>query len=433
VNASPPSAPVASRREIFAWCLYDWANSAYSTISITVLVTYLKSVWVGDSGNRAWGWSIGVSALVVAVLSPVLGAWADARAAKRWFLAVTALAGATAAMLMFFATPDRPWLLLILFWIVLLGFELAYGFSNSFLPELASPERMNTVSGWGFALGYVGGALALIGFLVLFQFGHHLGLPQPGADPTGLLPRLGLLGMGIWWGVFSLPAVFWLRDRSPPRGDQPLWAAARQALREVRGTLANIRRYRMLALFLAGFLFYNDGVQTAITQASVFATDALHMDSGELALLVLMIQFMALPGAMLIGYLGDRYGGKPVLIGCLLVWIGLLVAARVVETKTQFWIMGAVLALVMGGTQSVSRALMGLMTPTSRSAEFFGFFNLSGKAFSIAGPILFSEVTARTGDARLATSSLLVFFVLGLVFISRVNVDRGRRDALEPR
>jgi UMF1 family MFS transporter len=406
--------------------MYDWANSAYSTISITVLVMYIISVW----DQRAWGWGVGVTVLLAAIASPISGAIADAQASKHRWLTCTALTGAAASALMFFATPDRPWLLLVLFLIAHFFYELSFCFYNAFLPELATDETMGRVSAWGFVLGYFGGGVALLVVMLLITQGHHVGLPRLDDDRTALLPRLGLLIMGLWWGVFSLPAILWLRDRQQSqRGRLPVREATRKAAREVLHTLRHIGQYRVLAIFLVGFLLYNDGVQTIIIQASVFAERVLSMKTDELIPVILMIQFVSVPGAWLVGWLGDKIGEKPALVGCLITWIGLLIYAFFVNTKTQFWYMAIVAALVMGGTQSVSRAIMGQMTPRARAGEFFGFFNLSGKAASFMGPPLFSTVLAATGSAHWAIASLLVFFLSGLAIIAVVNVQQGRAQA----
>ncbi|HEV3344331.1 MAG TPA: MFS transporter [Pirellulales bacterium] len=406
-----------------AWALYDWANSAYSTISITVLVSYVKrDVLPGKAGILLLGAGLGVTTFVCALVSPVLGAVADAEAGKRRWLAITALSGAVASACMFFATPDLWWLMIVLYVVALAGMELSQTFYNAFLPEIADDERVGRVSAWGYALGYVGGGLALALAILMIMMG----------DPDDVVfhKRLGLLLMGLWWGVFTVPTVLVLRDRSP-RVDQRkrIAEAARIAFGNVGHTLKHIRSYRMLTIFMLGFLVYNDGVQTVISQASVFADERLKMGPAELGGVILMIQFIALPGALAVGWLGDRVGQKPVLMVCLAVWTVVVSFSFFVTEKWHFWCMSAVAALVLGGTQSVSRAIMALMTPPEHTGEFFGFFNFSGKATSVVGPVFFSIILAFTENPNLALASLLAFFVVGWAIVAPLNVSEGRRQA----
>jgi UMF1 family MFS transporter len=417
----------SSRREVFAWALYDWANSAYSTLQITVLASYLlKDILPDNRGVIAYGWGIGLTMLVTAVLSPILGAVADAHASKRQWLAWTSLTGAVASFLMYFTSPANPWWFVLLYLISNLGYELSQCFYNGFLPEIASEEDMDRVSAWGYGLGYLGGGIALLIVIAMFKF-HPLA-----ETPEGIveIKRIGLGLMGLWWGLFTIPSIMILRDKNPPtHSSESIPTATRRAFREVGSTIRNVRSYKMLALFLIAFLFYNDGVQTMISQASTFAFEVLSMGDADLALVILMIQFVALPGAIFIGYLANRIGQKPTLVVCLLVWIAQLVAAYFVTTNTQFWILAAVAAVVLGGTQSVSRSIMAVMTPPNRTAEFFGFFNLSGKAISMLGPMLFTGILAATRNAHLAISSLLIFFVAGLAVLYRVNIAEGQKQA----
>jgi len=227
-----------------------------------------------------------------------------------------------------------------------------------------------------------------------------------------------------------LPSLMYLKDRGQSQSDAtPLMQQSLSAAKQVIVTLRRVRLYGPLALFLLGFLFYNDGMQTVITQASVFAERELKMEAGELAMMILMVQFISLPGALAVGKLSDAIGAKLTLHLNLAVWVGLLIAAFFVTTKLQFWCMAGVLALVMGGAQSVSRAIMGFMTPPSRAAEFMGFFNLSGRAVSMLGPMLFATILHVTDSAHYAIISLLAFFVVGWTLICFVNVDKGRRQA----
>ncbi len=423
-----PASAKNQRREIIAWCIYDWANSAYSTVLITVLVVYLTKELALAKGVGAliYGWGIGGTMVVTALLSPIFGAIADAHANKRAWLAGATLVGAGSSILMFFATPDRPWLFVVLFITANLGYEQAWGFYNAFLPQITDDDHMGRVSSWGFGAGYVGGGLLLLVIIILFSQGDAIGLPSA----NGFRFRLGLLLMGLWWGLFSLPMLLVVKDRRmPARESHSIFAAAKQGVKDVWSTLSHLRRYRMLVIFLVGFLIYNDGVQTMITQSSVFATSVLDMTTGELGSVILMIQFVALPGALAVGWSADRIGQKFTLMVCLAVWVTLLIGAFFITEKWQFWTMAVFVALVLGGTQSVSRTIMGLMTPEARSAEFFGFFNLSGKAASMVGPIVFSTTMFATGSAHLAILSLLVFFLTGWAVIAPLDVARGQREA----
>jgi MFS transporter, UMF1 family len=418
----------ARTREIVAWALCDWANSAYSTLLITIVVSYLQAfVLPGDAGILAYGWGLGISMFIAAWLSPILGAMADARASKRSWLLCTSFTGATCSVLMGLVPPTwqyGPVCFMTLFFLASLAFELSFSFYNGFLPEIADEESMNRVSGYGYAAGYFGGGVALAVAIAALSIGSRFGL----RTESGL--RVGLVIMGLWWALFTLPAAFILRDRNPPRGKAlGFVATARHAIGEVLHTLSRIRSYSVLALFLLGFLLYNEGIQTVMSQASVFAREVLQMTPSELGMVVLMIQFVATPAALGVGWLGDRLGAKTTLLMCLLIWCGLLVAAFFITTKAQFWYLGVVLAMVMGGTQSISRAIMGSMTPTAKTAEFFGFFNLSCRATSMFGPILFAQVLVWTKSANLAILSLLVFIVAGMMIVLLVNQPRGIAQA----
>ncbi|MFZ5829762.1 MAG: MFS transporter [Planctomycetota bacterium] len=425
--SSPSAEAVPTRgREVAAWVLYDWANSAYSTLLITVVLHYVQTiVFPGKFGAAVYAWSIGLAGFAAAVLSPILGALADANRNKRFWLAVTALGGAGMALVVAALPPTLNWLVIAAIVLMALLFDLSFVPYNGFLPELADETTMNRVSAWGFAAGYLGGAIPLLMAGLVVMLGPRFGLDDP-----SLQHRAGIAILGLWWGGFSLPVIFVLRDRGPPPSQRlPLSPAMRAALREVGRTLANVRRLPVLAWFLLAFLLYNDGVQTVITQANTIPTQRLSFSVTELFLLVLVIQLLAMPGALGIAWLADRLGQKRVLLGCLAVWVGLLVAAMLVETKLGFWILGGVLAVVLGGTQSVSRAVMGVLTPSGREAEFFGFFNLTGKAFSWIGPLVFGVVIYYTDSTALAALSLLPLFIGGMAILAMLDVARGKTQA----
>jgi UMF1 family MFS transporter len=432
-----------TRREIAAWAMYDWANSAYSTILITVLNGYILSlfpmaddkeaafpvVYLGNvavDGKIVYAWGIGLSMFVAAILSPIVGALADARANKRLWFRFTALAGAACGTLLGLIPPEHPWAIASVFVITTFFFELSFGFYNAFLPELADEASMNRVSSQGFAAGYIGGGIALAAAFALVLFGEHVGL-----ESTLSRVRASLILMGLWWGLFSLPAILILRDKTQPRSaEMAFGAAARRAVGEVKTTLSHVRQFQSLAWFLLAFLFYNDAVQTVLTQASTFARAEIGLTNESLMPIILMIQFVSMPGALLIGWLADKAGQKPALYFCLAVWVILLAFSWWVTSVTEFWIMGAIVALVMGGIQAVSRSIMGVMTPADRTAEFFGFYNLSSKATSFIGPATFGLVIWFTGSTRWAILSLLVQLIVGWLLVSRVNIAHGRADAV---
>lgn len=410
--------------------MYDWASSAWSTLQITMVVGYIQSkVLPGSAGLRVYGYGIGVSMFLAAIASPIIGALADARGNKRHWLIASTILGAGGAMGIALAPLDWGWLVAVAFFCACLGFELSWGIYNGFLPEIADDESMNRVSALGFAFGYIGGGLALAVAIALFFFGQYLGLPDASVDTTIHLRIAVFLG-GAWWAIFSIPTFFYLRDKPKPRSAQLSFVdESKAALRQVWTTIQRVRQFGMLALFLVGFLFYNDGMQTVITQASVFAKRELAMTDKDLGLMILMVQFVSLPGALIMGKLSDKIGAKTTLNLMLAIWVGLLVTAFFVTTRTQFWCMAVVLALVMGGGQSVSRAIMGFMTPEKHAAEFMGFFNLSGRAASMLGPLLFTETLDRTGSAHIAILSLLVFFIIGWALVLPVNIARGKAQA----
>jgi UMF1 family MFS transporter len=408
--------------------MYDWANSAYTTLLITVLIAYIQRVvfptntW-GHVGMVVWAWGISLSMLLGALVSPAVGAIADARQSKRLLLGITALSGSLASILLGVIPPRMYVLVVALFVFANLMLELSLGINDGFLPEIVDEQDVNSASAWGYGLGYLGGGIALILAILLMRFGEVIGL----FTMTSRL-QASLVLMGVWWGLFTLPALFVLRDRPRTTTWRPsLGRSIIESFGEVFLTLCSLRTNVALALFLLSFLFYNDGVQTIISQASTFALKELSFQEDALMAVILMIQFLALPGALLIGWSANVFGQKPTLLACLLVWCSVLVAALFIQTQTGFWILAAVIAIVLGGTQSVSRSLMSTMIPVDRNAQYFGFFHLSGKATSFLGTFLFGAIVAATGNSRFAIFGLLPLFVFGAVLLWKVKT--GARAA----
>ena len=426
----PPDPSERRRRTVLAWCCYDWANSGYTTLMITVFVVYLQTVvfeadrW-GQTGAIVWAWGVSLSMLIGALLSPALGALADAQASKREWLATTAVSGGCACVAMALLPVGNVWAITACFLVANLCLELSLTVYNGFLPEIADDDQMNRVSSLGMALGYLGGGVLLLLAIVFLKFGSRLGVDLVASRLRGCI-----LATGVWWILFTLPTVWMLNDRmSTKRKTRTrIRRAVKHAFLDATTTLLQVRKYTALATFLIAFLFFNDGVQTVISQSSTFALQELHFSESELASVILMVQFLALPGAIFVGLLADMVGQKTALIACLFVWIGLLCSAWFIESKTAYWFMAAVVALVLGGTQAVSRAIVGVLAPEDQAAKFFGFFNLSGKATSFMGTFVFGAIIAWTGSSRLAVVNLLIFFIIGLAVVWRVDVSKGKRQ-----
>jgi len=398
---------------------------------ITVFAVYMqRTVFTAESsgvtGPVVWAWSVAISMLIGAILSPILGAFADARAGKRTGLALTACGGGLACMVMAILPPGQVWWVTGFFLLANLCLELSLTFYNGFLPVIADEKSMNRVSAAGMGWGYLGGGIWLLLAMLLLYFGGGLGL----GDGAHLL-RICIFLTGAWWIIFTIPSIVVLRDRHPARSSSGFLKTTKDAVRDVIGTLKRVRLHRTLALFLVAFLFYNDGLQTVISQSSTFALQELDFADRELVAVVLMVQFVAMPGAFFIGWLADKLGRKRALVLCLAIWIGLLGSAWFIQSKLAYWFMAFGVAFVLGGTQAVSRAIMGVLTPAQQEARFFGFFNLSGKATSFMGTFLFGLIIALTGSSRLAIVNLLVFFIIGLWIVSRIDLRQGIKEREE--
>ncbi len=414
------------RRDVLAWCCYDWANSGYTTLMITVFAVYMQrtvfsSETSGTTGAVVWAWSVAISMLVGALLSPLVGALADARAGKRFGLAITAIGGGAACMLMAIIPPANTWQVVSCFVAANLCLELSLTLYNGFLPEVANEQEMNRVSAAGMAFGYFGGGLALLLAMLVLSFGPRFGFNEP-----AVLLRVCIFATGAWWCLFTIPTVIVLRDQPRPVSSGSIRESGSKAFADVVDTLRNLRHHRTLAFFLIAFLFYNDGLQTVISQASTFAIQELKFTDRELIAVILMVQFIATPGAIFTGWISDRLGRKNTLVICLVVWVVLLASASFVQTKAAYWVMCVGVALVLGGTQAVSRAIMGSLTPRGHEARYFGFFNLSGKATSFMGTFFFGLVIATTGSSRAAIVGRLAFFVVGLAIVARLDLRNSR-------
>lgn len=430
-------------KEVFGWCMYDWANSAYVLTVVTALLpVWFESGVVPTGGARffgltfsaagLWGFMISAAAAVMFLAAPVLGAIADFSGSKKRFMAAFCYVGAFSAMLLALAGPGDVWLAVVLFLIAQIGFVGANVFYDAFLPQIVDTERkgeMDRVSGRGFAYGYIGGALQFLIALGVVSQHEVLGLSQ------GDAVRACLVMAGLWWGGFALVTFRRLRER-PPRGRLPAGSDSaadyvRYGFSRAWSVTRRLRTMPHVALFLAAFFFFNDGIQTTIGLATMYGRDELGLSATALMVTLLIIQFVAFGGALGFSRLAGRIGARPALLIALAIWTGIVVYAYLMTSLTEYVVLGIFVGLVLGGSQALARSLFASMIPAAESANFFGYYSVVSKLSAIAGPFIFGVLREATGSSRDAILPIALFFLVGMFLLWRVNPAEsvGKRSA----
>ena len=410
------------RRTIWSWCLYDWANSAFTTLVVTfVYSAYFTAAFADDPGRGTALWSRGimVSALAIAVLAPIAGALAD-RGGRRRYLILCSLLCVAATVALTFVRPGQPNAVVIalsVFVIANVAFELGLVFYNAFLSTLASPERIGRISGYGWGLGYFGGLGALAVALVVFVPETPLfGIPT---DEGFNLRATNLLVAG-WFLIFSIPAFLYLRDESVSSGAVDVG----QAFRDLVATARHLRRYRQVLRFLLARLLYNDGLVTIFAFGGIYAVGTFGFSFQELVTFGIVLNVGAGLGAFAFGFVDDRIGGKATIgLSVAALAVGTLLGA-LAPTRTWFWVSAILVGIFIGPNQSASRSLMARFVPAKHESEFFGFFAFSGKVTSFMGPALLG-VLSDVYSQRVGVGSLLVFFLAGGLILWRVDEREG--------
>ena len=426
------------RPELRAWAMYDWAASAMqTTIMVAVFPIYFVKVagaGLPESGATQRLATVNSLALVViAFLSPILGAISDYRAVKKRFLARFMILGVLAVIGMFFIHRGDLDLASLLFTVSLIGVTGSFVFYESLLPHVARPDEVDRVSTAGYAMGYIGGGVLLALNLAWIQRPDWFGLPHgPGLteDQATLPVRLAFLSVALWWLVFSIP--LFRRIAEPPRLLEPDEIQGQSAIRtafvRLRETFQELRSYRNAFLLLLAFLIYNDGIQTIIKMATAYGTE---IGIGQSALIgaILLVQFVGIPCSFLFGILAHRIGAKQALFLGLLVYTAIGVLGYFMKTALHFYLLAGLVGLVQGGTQALSRSMFASMVPRHKSGEFFGFFSVFEKFAGIFGPLIYAGTIATTGSSRNAILSVIAFFAVGALLLWPVNVEEGKRVA----
>ena len=444
-NATPTDLPPAGRRERTGWYFYDWANSAFSTTVLTVFLgpflTSITKVAAGcelgadDCAGRVhplgisvavgsyYPYVVSLSVFLTVFVLPVMGAIADRAPRKKLLLAVTAFIASAATMGFAFVTGDRYLLGGALFLIANISGGASIVVYNSFLPQLAGPDERDKVSSRGWALGYLGGGLLLAFNLVAVTVLSVDGDPHRTLD----LARWCIVSAGVWWAAFTLIPLKFLREHpgaasTPARGN-----VLTDGFRQLGHTIRNLRAYPLTLFFLLAYLVYNDGIQTVIALASQYGTEELRLGQSTLIITILLVQFLAFGGALLLGLMAARVGARRTVLFSLALWLGVVIAAYFLPAgePLPFMLLGVAIGLVLGGSQALSRSLFAQLIPSGKEGEYYGFYEISDKGTSWLGPLLFGLVFQITDSYRIGIVSLILFFLVGGVLLALVPIRQA--------
>jgi UMF1 family MFS transporter len=417
------STDLSYRRAIRAWVLYDWANSAFmTTILAAMFPIFFRQLAVNagqseSSATALWAYTNVLSLLFVAVCGPFLGTLADCVPAKKTYFKGFLIVGiAGTAMMPFLGKADYI-MAAVWFSIANIGWFGANIFYEAMLPHIAKPEDMDSVSTKGYAFGYLGGGILLIINLLWTLHPEWFGIPN--AD---IAVRLSFASVAVWWALFSIPFFKYVPE--PPCGPRParLW---HESTRRLVATVRDVGRFRQLVIFLAAFWIYNDGISTVIKMATAYG-DEIKIPFDSMIIALVITQFVGIPFAMLFGKLAGKIGSRNAIYLGLITYVVIAILGYFMKTAAHFYLLAGLVGLVQGGTQALSRSLFASMVPKTRATEFFGFFSTGSKVAGLFGPALFGIVAQAAGSSRPAILSVIVFFIIGGLLLTRVKIDQAQ-------
>lgn len=428
-----------NRKERIGWYFYDWANSAFSATVIAVFIgPYLTEIATaaGDAAGfihpfgipvkaaSYFPYLVSISVFLQVFFLPVLGAIADYSHLKKQFLAGFAYLGAFSTMGLYFLEGGNYTLGGILFIIANLSFGASVVFYNAYLSDIAPPEHRDSVSSTGWGIGYLGGGILLALNLVLFSQAESFGVTK------GHAVRIALSSAGVWWAIFTIIPLIHLKKHQTVKHLKQGQTILGIGFRQLFHTVKSARKYPQTMLFLAAYLLYNDGVQTAMAMAATFGHEELHLGLDVLTTVILIVQFVAFFGAMFFNYIAKKTSGKTSIIITLIIWTGTCIYSHsFLHTETQFYWLACVIALVLGGSQALSRSVFSLMIPKGSESEYFSLYEISERGTSWLGPLLFGLALQFTGSYRIAILSLITFFIIGMSLLMKVNVAKAQLEA----
>lgn len=403
-------------KKIFGWIMYDFANSSFTTIIVTVIYSvYFKNVVVnqGELGTALWGRAVSISMLFVALTAPIFGAVADFSRAKKKFLFYNCYLTVIFTALLYFVRAGDIFTGMLFFIIANFGFNSGNVFYNALLPDIVPRKDLGKVSGWGWAFGYVGGLISLLLMLPLI---HNKWVTL--SFPT----------VAAFFGIFAIPTFILLKEVKRPSKRTNYF---RTAFHRIVNSAKNLRSFNELIKFIISYLIYNDGIIIVISFAAIYGATRFDMSQKELITYFIIANLTSMLGAFIFGYILDWIGAKKTISITLLIWIGVVFWAFRCQNVTEFYYVGMLAGIAIGSSQSSSRTMLALLTPQEKMAEFFGFYSVSGKIASIVGPLVYGEISRITGDQRWAILSVIGFFVVGAVILQFVDEEKGKQIAID--
>ena len=404
------------KKDAISWALYDWANSAFATtVMAGFFPIFYKSYWASDLSNlestAMVGYANSLSGLIVVLLAPILGAYADIGTKRKKLLLLFASLGILCTASFYFI-PQGEWMLAaLLYAIAAVGFSGGNVFYDSLIVSVSDNENRNRVSALGYSLGYLGGGLLFLINVIMFLNPQLFGIES---QSNAVL--LSFFMVAVWWAFFSVPLLRNVKEQESERENPRFFQALKQSFNEVYQTLSEVRKYKNVAIFLLAYWFYMDGIDTIVRMATAYGTD-IGLEASSMITALILTQFVGFPSTLIFGYFADRLGFKKILTIGILIYILISIFASRITTATEFYAMAIVVGLVMGGVQAVSRAYFSSIIPKDKEAQFFGFYNLVGKSAVVAGPALLAWISMIFNTPRAGILGLLVLFIPGLILL----------------
>jgi len=419
----------SNKKVIYSWVLYDWANSAFATTILAAVlpIFYNDVAAVNLPDNVAtsyWGYTQAIAMLIIALITPVLGAVADYSKSKKIFMKLFVFIGVTGTSLLFFIIEGRYLLASVFFILANIGFSGGNIFYDSFLPIITKKDKIDYVSSMGYAAGYLGGGILLLINLLMIMRPQMFGIAN-----TTLATRIAFVTVAIWWIIFSIPAFINLPESRVGLGKFTLGPYIKQGFHRVKNTFTHIRKYKELFKFLIAFWIYNDGIGTIIRMATIYGRE-VGIGQNDLIGALLLTQVVGIPFTLIFGKLGEKIGAKKGIYISLTVYLIITILGYNLDSALDFWILAGLVGTVQGGAQALSRSLYGALIPENKSAEFYGFYGISSKFAAITGPFVFALVGQITGSSRYGILAVASFFILGIILLYTVDVDKGIEESV---